>query len=432
MAKKYFKDNYGIAYDTDTLSVVGFDGNKNISTLRIKDGTISIADRAFAYRGSIKEVYLPESLRQIGKHAFSKCRNLEKIHFNDGLEMINAFAFLACESIKEIKLPACISVIGLGAFCDCENLNKVIINSENRNFAADEHFVYTKNKRGIVYVIPKLLPEQIVIPNGVEEIKAGAFWGVKIKRVVLPETIRAIRKFAFHECNNLEQVNLPEGLKIIEDASFGYTRLKQITLPSSIRDIGKEVFASCQQLTSIQAHKNSKYMTIDGVLFSVADGVLLSYPIASHRKKYLIPDFVKSIANEAFGYAHNLQYVICNRKLVEIEDRAFIGCSALKEVELSNEIRRIGQAAFMDCKNLISIDLPRNLSSLGAWAFHSCEKLRKIHFSANLMFLHEEAFAACNVEYTVSPENKRFIVCNGILYEKKLYNSEQINSETPF
>ena len=73
--------------------------------------------------------------------------------------------------------------------------------------------------------------ECCIIPEGVTELKDFAikFNRDRIKEVVLPSTIRYIRKHNFSSCKNLARINFPEGLLEIGEQAFDYCdALKEI------------------------------------------------------------------------------------------------------------------------------------------------------------------------------------------------------------
>lgn len=77
---------------------------------------------------------IPESVRVIGRVAFtccegirtfSGCKNLERIEFHDGLEEIGDFAFARCIKLTELHLPDTVEKIGYRSFANCFSLEKV-------------------------------------------------------------------------------------------------------------------------------------------------------------------------------------------------------------------------------------------------------------------------------------------------------------------
>ncbi|WP_102341452.1 leucine-rich repeat domain-containing protein [Galactobacillus timonensis] len=62
----------------------------------------------------IRKVYIPGSVKKIGRNAFS-CNPVKKVLMEDGTEEIGAYAFSGCQ-LESIKLPGTLTIIGKGAF----------------------------------------------------------------------------------------------------------------------------------------------------------------------------------------------------------------------------------------------------------------------------------------------------------------------------
>ena len=151
-----------------------------------KDMTILYACPA-AHEGS---VVIPDTVKKIGPHAF------------DG-----------CKLLKEITIPASVSEIGERAFMDCKALAKVVLQGEKTEIGPEAFLRCAKlataglkgtlGGKGYSFEFP-----------WVEGLPENAFSGMnKLKKVVLPETVKAIGKNAFKGCKSLEEINLPENVK---------------------------------------------------------------------------------------------------------------------------------------------------------------------------------------------------------------------------
>ena len=68
----------------------------------IKDGTITVADRAFLNCDSLASITIPDSVTTIGYSAFSHCSRLTSITIPDSVTSIGDSAFLNCDSLKDV------------------------------------------------------------------------------------------------------------------------------------------------------------------------------------------------------------------------------------------------------------------------------------------------------------------------------------------
>lgn len=108
----------------------------------------------------------------------------------------------------------------------------------------------------------KIQETDVVIPDSVMEIKAGAFkdcfW---IRSVIVPEGVMMIGEEAFAGCKNLRRIYLPDSLKFIDTAAFeDCIRLQSITLPKSIDVISERTFSGCTALEDVQFSYGVEYI----------------------------------------------------------------------------------------------------------------------------------------------------------------------------
>lgn len=58
-----------------------------------------------------------------------------------------------------------------------------------------------------------------------------------------------------------------------------------------------------------------------------------------------------------------------------IGDRAFLSCTSLTSVSISDSVTSIGESAFQDCGNLTSVSIGNSVTSIGHYAFYNCNAL---------------------------------------------------------
>ena len=76
---------------------------------------------------SIKEVSLPDTIKEIRGGAFQNCQNLEKINLPVGIKEIHGSTFEDCYSLQSIIIPEGVWRIGGSAFRNCRNLQEATI-----------------------------------------------------------------------------------------------------------------------------------------------------------------------------------------------------------------------------------------------------------------------------------------------------------------
>ncbi|MBQ4333556.1 MAG: leucine-rich repeat protein [Clostridia bacterium] len=165
-------------------------------------------------------------------------------------------------------------------------------------------FVYKKVRDGIEIV--QCLSEQthIVLPARLDG---------------LP--VVALGNYAFYQRTTALSITLPEGLKRINGSSFYRCyNLRRAVIPSTVTEIATNPFWRASCLPEVQvAAGNPAYKTVDGVLYDITGETLISYPEGKKQESFYVPEFVKQITNDAFGYHPQLQNLYLT-KTVELED----------------------------------------------------------------------------------------------------------------
>lgn len=105
--------------------------------------------------------------------------------------------------------------------------------------------------------------EVVKIPNGVEVIKANAFYGCKnLKKVYISNTVRVIEENAFTGCENLQEIIIPSTVRVIGDRAFQSCRnLRYVKFEDKLKGeqnikLGKSVFADCEELVNVRFAEN--------------------------------------------------------------------------------------------------------------------------------------------------------------------------------
>lgn len=142
-------------YDSrnDCNAIINTDTNQLIvgsnSTI-IPEGVAGIGYYAFGGR-LIKSIMLPQSVKTIGRLAFSVCYNLEEVRLSEGLESIGGYSFQSCESLNKINIPSTVVSIEEGAFNLAKGI-EVIWSYIEKPFAVTNAFDSDCYKKATLYV----------------------------------------------------------------------------------------------------------------------------------------------------------------------------------------------------------------------------------------------------------------------------------------
>lgn len=122
--------------------------------------TLEIVGSQSFKRTNIKNLLLPNSVKEIKKFAFSSQPykgSIKKIKLSQNLRKIGTDAF-SCQSIKRIEIPSNVTYIGAHAFEECAELKIVIIKSKKIKKIGKRAFSYIA-RDAIIYVPEEKLKE---------------------------------------------------------------------------------------------------------------------------------------------------------------------------------------------------------------------------------------------------------------------------------
>jgi len=242
-----------------------------------------------------------------------------------------------------------------------------------------------------------------------EEVEDDDYWGMAITLyygnftdITIPANIDGydiigICDSTFSGCYDLASVTIPEGIMFIDDNAFYECfNLRTINISSSVNLIADNLFLECPKLEAITVSgDNERYSGIDGVLFdNLNETELVSFP-RGKSGQYTVPDFVTSIADNAFVGCSGLTEITIADSVTSIGATAFSGCENLTKVTLPKKLKYIGEYAFFDCKSLTSITIPEGLTSVPDGVFSDCKSLVSVNISNSVTEIGDYVFNYC-------------------------------------
>ena len=81
--------------------------------------------------------------------------------------------------------------------------------------------------------------------------------------------------------------------------------------------------------------------------------------------------------------------------LNEIKANAFIGCTSLTSVTITDDVTNIGDDAFNGCTSLTSIKIGNSVTGIGKFAFSGCTSLESVTIGNNVTSMETSAFLGC-------------------------------------
>jgi hypothetical protein len=193
-----------------------------------------------------------------------------------------------------------IKTCGDWVFCEAENGNALI------DYAGGgECAVLPEKYRGEEYAIHSyaLMLKNIravKMPNSVQKIGKGAFWGCTyLTDVSLPDGLKSLSENLFSRCASLEAINIPASVTSIKNFAFSLcTSLRTVEIPAGVREIGKGVFHGCRLLEDVVLPEGVD--TVANMLLAQCGGL----------RSVTLPASVKHIGMGAFFKCYKLDEII--------------------------------------------------------------------------------------------------------------------------
>ncbi len=156
--------------------------------------------------------------------------------------------------------------------------------------------------------------------------------------------------------------------------------------------------------------------------FDIVGGVLRKYK--GESVNVVIPNGVSSIGTGAFENTMIVSVTMPD-DVINIQERAFYCCIALKEISFSQNLISIGAYAFSYCEKLLQVIFPDKLESIGEHAFTDCNSLQEVSFPQSLIELSSRSFCNCiKLTQTVLPDYLEIVgdsVFEGCINLKRAY-----------
>jgi hypothetical protein len=144
-----------------------------------------------------------------------------------------------------------------------------------------------------------------------------------------------------------------------------------------------------------------------------------------------------SIGEYAFLNCSSLTSITISNSITGIEDFAFWYCTNLTSITLPNSVTSIGDMAFWHCDGLTSVTIPNSVTSIGHGAFRDCHSLTSITIPNNITSIENHAFCGCTSLTSITIGDKTYknqtavdgkckaykgfsgdMTCRGFQYEK--------------
>ena len=371
---------YGSAYygkDSNWDNGILYIGNhlikakENVSgNVEIRQGTKTIAGRAFSGCTSLTSVTIGNGVKSIGNSAFSGCTSLTSITIPDSVTSVGGQTFENCTSLTSINIPNSVIDIGYGVFRGCNSIKTATINST----AAVSAF---KGNASI---------ENIIIGDGVTSIGDEAFWYCpSLTSITIRNGVTSIGGWAFANCTSLTSVTIPDSVTSIGGYAFNNTAYynNESNWDNGILYIGNHLIKAKENVSgNVEIWQGTK---------TIADSAFVGCSLTSIN----FPDCVTSIGEYAFRGCTSLKSITIPDGVTSIGNKSFLSCTSLASITIPDSVTSIGDEAFHNCKSLTSITIPNSVTSIGMSAFSYCTSLASITIPDGVTSIGRETFSVC-------------------------------------
>ena len=353
----YWEDNYGVRYSLDGKKVLKASKQLNGLDYSVKEGVLTICDRAFQRKG-LHSITLPNSVVSIGGIAFANNDDMEYCNIPASVKYIaDNNPWGGCFSIKKMECLSPLFQIEDGILYDsdfrvCYGMiywhSNIEIHFKTKQICANAFWSCRPRANNII---------KSVRLTSVEEVGPQAFDYCKSAVFKIEHPIKKIGEESFANCESLEAIDISKMKEIPANAFSSCKKLKEIHFSSNITSINKEAFRWCEALEHVEIPKsvyfvaedafegctslsefkvdpeNTSYTSVDGVLYSKYVTRLIKYPPAKVGKEFVIPDTVCEICDNALGKT-SLETVRCNNKILSFGSQVFYESKALNKCHI--------------------------------------------------------------------------------------------------
>lgn len=427
---------------------------------------VEVDDEAFMDNQDVEKVVFSAGVRRILTDAFNGCKNLKEVVFNSGLESIESRSFQGCSnlnniilpetlinidsyafsetSIAKVTLPTSIKKVGSGAFIGCQNLKEVVFSSGDVFIASDifcgrpfwesnvEKITMPDDLRimtdidnglklfgtayyadesnwhnGVLYIGNHLIDSKsestdLVVREGTVSIDT-AIRGKNLEKVVLPEGLKHIGKYAFGYCDTIKEVNIPDSVSSIGFNAFHRDLYEndESKWENGILYIGKNLYKAKDNVSEVvvkegtlsicqyafDRNNNLKKITLPVGLQYIDEEAFSS---CGNLSKVILPDGLVRIQKSAFDYC-GMEVLILPSTVVQIDHFAFQGCENLKELTIPGSVKALGQNLFDGCTSLETVKIEEGVRELSYGMFYNCSNLRDIYIPSSVEKIDDKA-----------------------------------------
>ena len=289
----FYKDKNNWVNDVLYINNHLIRADKGISgECKIKEGTKSIAARAFYECEDLTSVIIPNTITYLPEYAFAYCNGLTNLDIPNSVTSIGYRTFDDCTSLTSVVIPNSVSIIGKEAFDYCTSLTSITIGNSVTSIGKSA-FSWCSNltKVNITDLAAWCkISFANYAANPVSYSEHLYLNDALLTDLVIPDSITSIGKLAFYCCTDITNLTIPNSVTSIGYRAFYYCKkMSTINFPASLRSIDEYAFSSCSSIEDIYYDGmpiNWKAIDIKDDNDSLYYGVTMHYVIPEHEHTF--------------------------------------------------------------------------------------------------------------------------------------------------
>lgn len=330
-----------------------------ISSKAFKTLKITAGETVKSISGSKKNLetlVLADTVKTIGKYAFSNLTKLSSVTFSASLETIGQYAFYGCESLTVFNAPSSLKTIEYGAFAK-SGLETVTLNEGLESILGEDNNL---------------------------DAYLGPFDYTKIKTLKVPSTVKKVCVFG--------RISSLETLYISADFMKSVFNRKQSTFVRHLYLTGGTLSVHSSWLDNFYdvhfasgvTSTNTYDLSLPALIVNESN-VQVSVP-DDYLGEYVTSESAVTgklvTENDMIYYSYNGRKILMRytgeKTVIEASDlsgitdinpEAFISTN-ITSVTLPSSVKSIGLNAFGNCKNLSTVYIPSSVEKIAGYAFN--------------------------------------------------------------
>lgn len=222
---------------------------------------------------------------------------------------------------------------------------------------------------------------------------------MKLRTVILPETIQRIGKLAFTYAEKLEYINIPRELKYLGSTAFAYCRslkLSPLRVPEGLTVIPNFCFFDCGGVSNV---------IIPESVVEIGNSAFMGTGLTSIK----IHPAVEKVGEMAFADCPITEAHIDNSNMDAWRESVFTSNYELEVMTITGNPTAIPSFFVTDCRYLRSVSLPETIEEIRQYAFSQCSSLTEINYPAALKRIEKFAFKNVEVRNVSLPASLEYL-----------------------